>query len=36
MDINVPDETTQEMVAFVMNMALDQELSFKLTSGPTA
>jgi hypothetical protein len=36
MDINLPDETTKEMVAFVMNMALDQEVSFRLTSGPTA
>ena len=36
MDVNVPDEETQEMVGFVMNMAIEQDLSFKLTSGPTA
>jgi hypothetical protein len=36
MDMNVPDEETKDMVGFVMNMNLDQVVSFKLTSGPTA
>jgi hypothetical protein len=36
MDINFPDEATGEMQGFVMNMSLDQDISFELTSGPTA
>lgn len=36
MDMNIPDEETGEMVAFTMNMDLDQDLSYRLISGPTA
>jgi hypothetical protein len=36
MDVNIPDEETQELVAFTMNMSLDQNATFKLVSGPTA
>jgi hypothetical protein len=36
MDMNVPDETTGEMVGFVMDMTLDQDISYRLIDGPTA
>ena len=36
MDMNVPDETTGEMAGFVMDMTLDQEITYRLLSGPTA
>ncbi len=36
MDINFPDEETGEMVGFVMNMAIDQNVSHKLVGGPSA
>lgn len=32
MDINVPDETTGEMVEFTLDMNLDQEISYRLKS----
>ncbi|HSK05981.1 MAG TPA: hypothetical protein VK990_00580 [Acidimicrobiia bacterium] len=36
MDLNIPDEETGEMVGFVMEMGLDQDITFLLISGPTA
>lgn len=36
MDMNIPDETTGEMVGFVMDMSLDQDITYRLISGPTA
>ena len=36
MDLNLPDEETGEMVSFVMEMGLDQDVTFRLISGPTA
>jgi hypothetical protein len=36
MDLNIPDEETGEMVGFVMEMSLDQDITFRLISGPTA
>ena len=36
MDMNIPDETSGEMVGFVMDMSLDQDITYRLTSGPTA
>jgi hypothetical protein len=36
MDMNVPDETTGDMVGFVMDMTLDQDISYRLIDGPTA
>jgi hypothetical protein len=36
MDLNIPDEETGEMVGFVMEMSLDQDMTFRLISGPTA
>jgi len=36
MDINFPDEETNEMVGFVVNMTLDQDISYRMISGPTA
>jgi hypothetical protein len=36
MDMNVPDETTAEMVGFVMDMSLDQDITYRLIGGPTA
>jgi hypothetical protein len=36
MDMNVPDEDTGEMVGFVMDMALDQDITYRLISGPDA
>ncbi len=32
MDMNVPDEETGEMVGFVMDMSLDQDITFRLLS----
>jgi hypothetical protein len=36
MDMNIPDEETGEMVGFVMDMSLDQDITYRLISGPTA
>lgn len=36
MDMNVPDEATGEMMAFVMDMTLDQDVSYRLLSGTGA
>jgi hypothetical protein len=36
MDMNVPDEKTGEMAGFVMDMTLDQDISYRLISGPEA
>lgn len=36
MDMNIPDEQTGEMVGFVMDMTLDQDISYRLVSGPSA
>jgi hypothetical protein len=36
MDMNVPDETTGELVGFQMDMILDQDISYRLISGPNA
>lgn len=36
MDMNIPDEETGEMVGFEMNMTLDQDITYRLISGPTA
>lgn len=36
MDLNVPDETTGELSGFVMDMAIGQEIEYRLISGPTA
>ncbi|HSJ84914.1 MAG TPA: hypothetical protein VLA91_13985 [Acidimicrobiia bacterium] len=36
MDMNMPDETTGEMIGFVMDMTLDQDITYRLISGPTA
>ncbi|MGH8872490.1 MAG: acid shock protein [Acidimicrobiia bacterium] len=36
MDMSIPDEQTGEMVGFVMDMNLDQDISYRLISGPTA
>ncbi len=36
MDLNIPDEETGEMVGFVMEMGLDQDVTYRLISGPTA
>jgi hypothetical protein len=36
MDMNVPDETTGEMAGFVMDMTLDQDITYRLISGPNA
>ena len=36
MDMNIPDETTAEMVGFVMDMSLDQDITYRLIGGPTA
>jgi hypothetical protein len=33
MDMNVPDETTGEMAGFVMDMTLDQDITYRLISG---
>lgn len=35
-DMNVPDDTTGEMAAFVMDMTLDQDITYRLISGPDA
>ena len=35
MDMNVPDEETGEMSGFVMDMTLDQDVTYRLMSGPT-
>jgi hypothetical protein len=35
MDMNIPDETSGEMVGFVMDMSLDQDITYRLTSGAT-
>lgn len=35
MDMNIPDEKTGEMAGFVMDMALDQDVTYRLISGPT-
>ena len=34
MDILIPDETTNEMAGFQMDMTLDQQLTYQLLSGP--
>jgi hypothetical protein len=34
--MNVPDETTGEMAGFVMDMTLDQDITYRLISGPNA
>ncbi|MGH8950635.1 MAG: hypothetical protein ACRDX9_04350 [Acidimicrobiia bacterium] len=36
MDMNIPDETTGELAGFVMDMTLDQDITYRLLSGPTA
>lgn len=36
MDMNLPDEASGEMSGFVMDMALDQDVTYRLISGPTA
>lgn len=36
MELNMPDEDTGEMVGFDMDMALDQVITYRLISGPTA
>jgi hypothetical protein len=36
MDMNIPDEKTGEMAGFVMDMTLDQDVTYRLISGPTA
>jgi hypothetical protein len=36
MDMNVPDEQTGEMAGFVMDMTLDQDITYRLISGPEA
>jgi hypothetical protein len=36
MDVNIPDEKTGEMAGFVMDMTLDQDVTYRLISGPTA
>ena len=36
MDMNVPDEKTGEMAGLVMDMTLDQDVSYRLISGPQA
>jgi hypothetical protein len=36
MNMNVPDEETGEMVGFSMDMSLDQDITYRLVSGPDA
>lgn len=36
MDMNIPDEETGEMSGFVMDMSLDQDVTYRLISGPGA
>jgi hypothetical protein len=36
MDMNIPDEETGEMVDFVMDMSLDQDITYRLIGGPAA
>jgi hypothetical protein len=36
MELNIPDDETGEMVGFVMDMSLDQDITYRLISGPTA
>lgn len=36
MDMNIPDEETGEMVGFVMDLSLDQDITYRLISGPAA
>ncbi len=36
MDILIPDETTNEMAGFQMDMTLDQQLTYQLLSGPSS
>jgi hypothetical protein len=36
MDMNVPDEKTGQMAGFVMDMTLDQDVTYRLISGPEA
>ena len=36
MDMNIPDEKTGELAGFVMDMTLDQDVTYRLISGPTA
>jgi hypothetical protein len=36
MDMNVPDEETGELVGFEMDMTLDQDITYRLISGPSA
>jgi hypothetical protein len=36
MDMSMPDEETGEMAGFVMDMTLDQDVTYRLISGPTA
>ncbi|MGD2102316.1 MAG: hypothetical protein PVG83_08750 [Acidimicrobiia bacterium] len=35
MDINVPDETTNELIAFGMDMSIGQNISYRLTDAPS-
>ena len=36
MDINMPDETTGDVVTFLMDMSIDQAVSYLLMDGPSA
>jgi hypothetical protein len=36
MDMDIPDEETGEMAGLVMDMTLDQDVTYRLISGPTA
>jgi hypothetical protein len=36
MDMNIPDEETGQMSGFVMDMTLDQDVTYRLISGPQA
>ncbi len=36
MDMNIPDEETGELVGFEMTMTLDQDITYRLISGPSA
>jgi hypothetical protein len=36
MDLNVPDDQTGQMAGFIMDMTLDQDVTYRLISGPEA
>jgi hypothetical protein len=36
MDINMPDEATEELVSFGMEMTIDQQVSYRLVSSTSA